>query len=87
MILRKKEDMNQIMHLQTDNEFQHNEIKKLNSKFNVQMFSARIRSGKAFAAKQKIRDFKKLLFKSKRIQKNSLSKRTDAKKTNSKNNR
>ena len=68
------------MHLQTDQELQQNEIKILNSKFNLQMFSTRIRDGKAFAVEQKIREFKKLLFKSKRIQKKSSSKRIDAKK-------
>lgn len=40
--------------------------KNNNSKFNVQIFITR----KAFAIGQEIRDFKKLLFKSKRIQKN-----------------
>ena len=33
------------------------------------MFSTRLKGGKAFAPKQKIRYFKKLLFKSKRIEK------------------
>ena len=33
------------MHLQTDQKFQQNEIKKLNLKFNVKMFSSRIRGG------------------------------------------
>ena len=40
-----------MMHLQTDQEFQQNKIKKLNLKFNVKMFSSRIRGGKAFEAK------------------------------------
>ena len=66
------------MHLQTDQELQRNEIKILNSKFNLQMFSMRIRDGKAFAVEQKIRELKKLLFKSKRIQRKSSSKRIDA---------
>ena len=52
------------MRLQTDQEFQQNEIKKLNLKYDVDIFSSRIRSGKAFAAEQKIREFKKILFKS-----------------------
>ena len=38
------------MRLQTDLEFQQNEIKKLNEKYNVEMFSLRTRGGKAFAA-------------------------------------
>ena len=53
------------MRLQTDQEFQQNEIKKINLKYNVEMFSSRIRGGKAFAAEQKIREFKKILFKTK----------------------
>ena len=53
------------MRLQTDLEFQQNEIKKLNKKYNVEMFSTR----KAFAAEQKIREFKKLLLKIKDIYK------------------
>ena len=57
------------MRLQTDLEFQQNEIKKLNKKYNVEMFSTRIRGGKAFAAEQKIREFKKLLLKIKSLYK------------------
>ena len=38
------------MRLQTDLEFQQNEIKNLNKKYNVEMFSTRVRGGKAFAA-------------------------------------
>ena len=49
------------MRLQTDLEFQQNEIKKLNKKYNVKMFSTRVRGGKAFAAEQR----------NKRIQKNA----------------
>ena len=48
------------MRLQTDLEFQQNEIKKLNKKYNVEMFSTKVRGGKAFAAEQKIREFKKI---------------------------
>ena len=33
------------------------------------MFSSRVRTGKAYAAEQKIREFKKLLFKSKKVHK------------------
>ena len=51
--------------LQTDLEFRQNEIKNLNKKYNVEMFSTRVRGGKAFAAEQKIREFKKLLLKMK----------------------
>ena len=51
------------MRLQTDLEFLKNETKKLNEKYNVDMFSTKLRGEKAFAAKQKIREFKKLHFK------------------------
>ena len=44
------------------------------------MFSSKIRGGKAFAAEQKIREFKTLLFKSKRLHKATKSKRLDSKK-------
>ena len=33
------------------------------------MFSTKVRGGKAFAAEQKIREFKKLLFKTKKLHK------------------
>ena len=49
------------MRLQTDLEFKQNEIKKLNEQYNVEMFHSKVRGGKAFAAEQKIREFKKLL--------------------------
>ena len=57
------------MCLQTDLEFKQSEIKKLNNEFNVDMFHTKIRSGKAFASEQKIREFKKMLLKSKRLEK------------------
>ena len=66
------------MRLQTDLEFQQNEIKTLNKKCNVEMLSFHVRGGKAYAAEQKIRDFKKLLFKSKNA--TSTSSRFDPKK-------
>ena len=53
------------MRLQTDQEFQQNEIKKINIKYNVEMFSSRVRGGKAFAAEQKIRELKKVIFRTK----------------------
>ena len=55
------------MRLQIDLEFQQNEIKKLNKKYDVEMFSTRLRGGKAFAAEQKIREFKKILLKMKNL--------------------
>ena len=49
------------MRLQTDLEFQQNEIKKLNQKYNVEMFSSRVRGGKAYVAEYKITKFKNFL--------------------------
>ena len=67
--IQSKRNKNEKMRLQTDQEFQQNEIKKLNLKYNVEMFSSRLRSGKAFAEEQKIREFKKILFKSRSLHK------------------
>ena len=78
--ISKKRNKSQVMRLQVDRKFQQNEIKKLSSKFNVDMFSSRIRGVKVFAAKQKIREIKKLLSKSKKIHRNSSTKRIDPKK-------
>ena len=41
----------------------------MNTEFNDEMFHTKIRGGKAFAAKQKIREFKKILLRSKRLEK------------------
>ena len=57
------------MLLQTDLEFKQNQILKLNDEFNVEMFYTRLRGGKTFAAEQKIREFKKLLLRNKRFEK------------------
>ena len=57
------------MRLQTDQEFKHRNIGKLNKKIEVEMHSTLLRGGKAFAAEQKIRELKKLLLRSKRIEK------------------
>ena len=46
------------MKLQVDQEFQQTKIKDLNELNNVDMFSTSVRGGKAFAAKQKIRELK-----------------------------
>ena len=56
------------MRLQTDLEFKQNQIKKLNDEFNIKMFHTKVRGGKAFAAEQKIGQFKKILLRSKRFQ-------------------
>ena len=78
--IEPKRDQKQEMRLQTDLEFLQNEIKKLNKKYNVDMFSTKLRGGKAFAAEQKIREFKKLLFKSKRLHKATKTGRLDSRK-------
>ena len=70
----QKRNKNEKMRLQTDQEFQQNEIKKINVKYNVEMFSTRIRGGKAFAAEQKIREFKKIIFKTKNVYKKNKKK-------------
>ena len=56
------------MHLQTDKEFDQNK-KKLNKDFDVEMYQANLRGGKAFAAEQKLGEFRKMLLRSKRIEK------------------
>ena len=57
------------MRLQTDQEFKQRNIEQLNTKFNVEMYSTHLRGGKAFAAEQKICELKKLLLRSKCIEK------------------
>ena len=51
------------LHLQTDLEFNQNQIKKLNNGFNVEMFHTKVQGGKTFAAEQKMREFKKKIIK------------------------
>lgn len=55
--------MDKDLKIQTDRDFEQNKTKRLNKKYNMQMFSLKVRGSKAFLAKQKIREFKKLLFK------------------------
>ena len=57
------------MHVKTDCEFEQMNIKKSNKEFDVDMYSTNLRGGKAFAAEQKIREWKKLLLRNKRIKK------------------
>ena len=57
------------MCLQTDLGFSQNKIKQLNQKFYVDMVHTKIHSGKAAAAEQKIREFKKILLRSKHFEK------------------
>ena len=56
------------MRLQTHQEFNQWKIYDLNKAFNVDMFTASLRGRKAFAAEQKS-EFKKILLRSKRIEK------------------
>ena len=57
------------MRLQTDQEFKQTNIEQLNKKINIKMYSAHLTGGKDFAAEQKIRESKNVLFRSKRIEK------------------
>ena len=57
------------MQLQTDLQFNQNKIKHLNKKFDVDMFHTQLGGGKAYAAEQKFREFKKILLRSKRFEK------------------
>ena len=57
------------MKLQTDLKFQQIQINRLNEKYNFDMFSTKVRGRKAFAAEQKITEFKKLIFRSKKLHK------------------
>ena len=54
------------LYIQTDMEFERNDIKLLNTQRNVIMYSTKMNSGYAFAAEQKIRELKKILTKQKR---------------------
>ena len=69
VISKKNLKSNQEIRLQTDQEFQQIEIKRLNATYNITMFSTKTREEKAFAAEQKISELKKILLKSKRIEK------------------
>ena len=57
------------MNWQTDLEFNQNKIKQVIKKFDVGMYHTKIRGGKAFAAEQKIREFKKTLLRRKSFEK------------------
>ena len=54
--IEQKHNQKEKMRLQVDLKFQQNVIKKLNEKYNVEMFSAKTQGGKAFAAEPKIRE-------------------------------
>ena len=57
------------MRLQTDQEFQQNNTKKLNKEYDLEMYSTKLRGGKAFAAEQKIRELRKSLLRNKHMKK------------------
>ena len=59
--------MQQIMRMQTDNEFQQVKMKDLNSNYNVAMSMTNVRGEKAFAAEQRIRELKRRILKLKTI--------------------
>ena len=65
---------NKKMRLQTDLEFKQKKVFAFNKKYNVDMFSTAVRGGKAFAAKQKLRELKKRLSRLLALQKNSKTK-------------
>ena len=67
----KKRKPNQEVRLQTNQEFQQNEIKRLNESNYIIMFSTKTRGRKAFAAKQKTWELKTIRLKSKIIEKGS----------------
>ena len=72
---REKIAKNGKVRLQTDLE-----IKKLNKIHKIGMFSGCVCEGKAYAAEQKIREFKKLIFQSKRLHKATSAKHFDSRK-------
>ena len=47
------------MRIETDREFEQNKIRKLNEKYNIDMFSLKVCGSKGFAAEQKIRLLRK----------------------------
>ena len=49
--------MDKDLKIQTDRDFEQNKTKRLNKKYNMQMFSLKVCGSKAFLAKQKIREF------------------------------
>ena len=63
-----------IMRVETDSESKQNQsIQKLNKRYNVEICTTKMNRGHAFAAKQKIRELKKLLVAIKRNFKNRLN--------------
>ena len=52
ILSRCKRKISGRMHLQTDQEFQENIIKRLNKEYSVEMYSTKLRNGKTFAAEK-----------------------------------
>ena len=50
------------MRLQTDLEFQQNEIKKLNTKYTIEMFSSHVHGGKHTLPSRKLENSKNFFF-------------------------
>ena len=65
--INDKRNSSSTIRIQTDMEFEQNEIKKLNKNFNIEMFSSKLNDGHAFAAEQKIRSVKELLSKARNL--------------------
>ena len=58
--MKNKRNIKKTMRLQVDNEFQQVQIKDLNEKNNIEMFTSSMRGGKAFAAEQKNKRIKRV---------------------------
>ena len=56
--------------LQTDQKFKQKSTFDLTRKYNIDMFPKTVRGNKAFAAKQKLREMKKGIFRLKDLEKN-----------------
>ena len=61
----KRKKLDDTLRIQTDQEFNQNEIKKLNEKYNVDMFNTSTRGEIAFTVEQEKREVKKIMFRTK----------------------
>ena len=68
---KKKKKKKKKIKKKKNQEFQENEIKKLNENISVDMTSTKIRGGKAFGTEKKIRELKKRVLKFKGIKSKS----------------
>lgn len=55
--IKNKRNINEKMEIQSVQEFQQNQIKKLNSQYKIEVFSTRLRISKAFTVEQKHREY------------------------------